>query len=150
MKTCSKCKQDKPLTEFRKDKSKKDGYSPMCKTCRDLYPRDKRKDQLSAYRREYGLSPAEAEAVFERAGRCCQLCGMSEQEHMEKFQKRLSIDHNHQTGTVRGILCHNCNTALGKLLDNPILLAKAIVYVVEDGTVFKDGRRARSCGPSSH
>ena len=39
------------------------------------------------------------------------------------------MDHCHECNTVRGVLCNKCNTGLGKFDDNPILLARAIVYL---------------------
>ena len=42
------------------------------------------------------------------------------------------IDHDHKTGKVRGILCHHCNTALGSLNENPLILVRAIKYLQEN------------------
>jgi hypothetical protein len=41
----------------------------------------------------------------------------------------LSVDHNHKTGRVRGLLCKRCNVAIGMLDDNPKLLARALEYL---------------------
>jgi hypothetical protein len=46
----------------------------------------------------------------------------------------LHIDHCHKTGKVRGVLCSECNSAIGKLKDDPDLLRKAIVYLERDVT----------------
>ena len=43
--------------------------------------------------------------------------------------KRLAADHNHKTGRVRGLLCSNCNTALGLLKDNPERCEIAATYL---------------------
>lgn len=51
----------------------------------------------------------------------CDLCG--------EYMKKKNIDHCHKTGIVRGVLCTNCNTALGKLKDDIYLLRKAIKYL---------------------
>jgi hypothetical protein len=51
----------------------------------------------------------------------CDLCG--------KYMKTKNIDHCHKTGIVRGVLCTNCNTALGKLKDDIDLFRKAIKYL---------------------
>jgi hypothetical protein len=51
---------------------------------------------------------------------CCQICG---------GYQRLSIDHDHNTGKVRGLLCSPCNIGLGGFKDNPHSLTKAIEYL---------------------
>ena len=43
--------------------------------------------------------------------------------------KRLTVDHNHETNTIRGLLCSNCNTGLGMFSDNPELLIAAAEYL---------------------
>jgi len=62
----------------------------------------------------------------------CYLCGsegflIGKNNHSEK----LAVDHCHDTGKVRRLLCHNCNRALGLLKDNPDVLRKAANYVEE-------------------
>lgn len=47
------------------------------------------------------------------------------------FKKSLSIDHNHQTGKVRGLLCHHCNVGLGHFKDNIELLNSALDYLIK-------------------
>ena len=55
----------------------------------------------------------------------CQCCGRNEKE----FVKGLSIDHCHKSGEVRGVLCPNCNTAIGLFNDDPGVMKKAIGYL---------------------
>jgi hypothetical protein len=55
----------------------------------------------------------------------CQCCGRNENE----FVKGLSIDHCHKSGEVRGVLCPNCNTAIGLFNDDPGVMKKAIGYL---------------------
>lgn len=55
----------------------------------------------------------------------CAICGKSQDE----FPRALSVDHNHVTGEVRGLLCVRCNTVLGNALDNIDILKNAIVYL---------------------
>lgn len=62
----------------------------------------------------------------------CSVCGA------EKFDEnggRLAIDHNHQTGEVRGLLCRNCNAGLGLFRDDPFLLRMAIIYLCRESHV---------------
>lgn len=57
----------------------------------------------------------------------CEICGKSE----ENNGKGLAIDHCHNTGKIRGMLCSNCNTALGLFDDNIDVMKRAIEYVKE-------------------
>ena len=62
---------------------------------------------------------------------CCAICETPEVQ----LGRKLGVDHNHTTGDVRGLLCTNCNAALGLLKDSPRLLRTAATYL-EQG----DGR----------
>jgi hypothetical protein len=63
----------------------------------------------------------------------CGICGLEETCKDPKHDRvrRLSIDHCHRTGNVRGLLCHSCNTAIGKFKDDIELLHKAIRYITQ-------------------
>lgn len=55
----------------------------------------------------------------------CEICGKTEKDN----GKRLAVDHNHETGMIRGMLCNNCNLGIGYLKDNIDLLKSAIKYL---------------------
>ncbi len=79
--------------------------------------------------RELNATPLQIEAAF--TGKCY-ICGVPEQE----LNRRLHIDHDHETGDFRGWLCGKCNTAIGSLNHSPILLRNAILYIeshIEEG-----------------
>ena len=57
-------------------------------------------------------------------------CNICEQPEPMK-NRRLSLDHNHKTGKLRGVLCSTCNRALGMLKDDPKRLARLLVYLLE-------------------
>jgi len=57
----------------------------------------------------------------------CMICGLSEEDN----KKRLFIDHNHETGVVRGLLCNDCKTGLGKFKDRLYLIYRAASYLEE-------------------
>jgi hypothetical protein len=59
----------------------------------------------------------------------CKICGESESGMFQGKQKRLSVDHDHKTGKIRGLLCCSCNVGLGVFKDSPELLRKAIKYL---------------------
>jgi hypothetical protein len=68
---------------------------------------------------------------FQQQGRCW-ICDAEAATHKTSPEKRLVIDHDHFDGTVRGLLCHKCNKALGLFNDNPELLVKAIAYLTQN------------------
>ncbi|MGD9664619.1 MAG: endonuclease VII domain-containing protein [Novosphingobium sp.] len=75
--------------------------------------------------RTYGINLAEYNAIIERQGGGCGICGVSQENH----RLRLAVDHCHETGKVRGVLCQQCNRALGVLGDNVSGLMKAVEYL---------------------
>ena len=86
---------------------------------------DKGRDNY--YRRKYGIGIEDYnEAFAEQEGRCA-ICGI----HQSEIVKRLCVDHDHDTGEVRGLLCRGCNTGLGQFKDNTEFLANAIAYLEE-------------------
>ena len=64
----------------------------------------------SSLKHYYGITLTDFEAMNESCGGKCQICGKSEPN---RRCERLSVDHDHQTGQVRGLLCSSCNTKLG-------------------------------------
>ena len=85
--------------------------------------RDDNKDKVydAAIRRKYGITLAEKEAMLNEQGGGCAICG--------HLRKKMVVDHDHDTGEVRGILCSRCNTMLGQAEDGPSLLERALVYL---------------------
>ena len=75
----------------------------------------------------YNMSVEDYEKRLRRQGGTCYICRNTEDER--KQRRRLSIDHNHTTGEVRGLLCSKCNIGLGCFRDNPDLLIKASKYL---------------------
>ena len=140
-KYCPSCKIGKNRSEFYRDKSTKDGLHSFCKVCvedRRRLPkgqattkrheqtpkrkankkRNSRKHEQSsrckAYRREYflkytyGITLADYDEMLEQQHGVCVICG-----GVNFAGQRLCVDHDHVTGEVRGLLCHNCNLKLG-------------------------------------
>lgn len=77
--------------------------------------------------RRYGLTPEKYEEMLLEQQGCCKIC----KRHGDEFKKGLCIDHAHDSGKVRGLLCTNCNTALGLLKENKDLFQKAVEYLSE-------------------
>jgi hypothetical protein len=75
--------------------------------------------------RNYGITPDAYEAMLSTQGSRCALCHTDTPRGSGRFH----VDHCHATGKVRALLCHECNTGLGKFKDNTELLARAIAYL---------------------
>lgn len=82
----------------------------------------------SYYKRRYGLSEMETAALRKLA--VCGICGTDDPQGRHG---NFHIDHDHATGEVRGVLCHNCNLALGHFQDDADILRAAIAYLEGDG-----------------
>ena len=78
-------------------------------------------------RRDYGLTPEDYAVMARKQENRCAICN-----RWETAKRRyLSIDHDHATGKIRGLLCHKCNILLGMAEDNPQILTNAIEYLRE-------------------
>ena len=75
-------------------------------------------------RRFYGISQDEYNDMLERQNGQCAICG-----NVPIEGRVLSVDHNHQTKQIRGLLCQVCNAFLGRICDNPTLATKAVDYL---------------------
>ena len=141
MKTCYDCKETKPLDDFHKCVTRKDGRSALCKTCRSrldalrvvVYrPKSKESMRKNALRQR-GITPTEFDRLLEGQGGVCAICGESETAKSRwGTVKQLAVDHNHVTGTIRGLLCYTCNSGLGYFKDNPRLLEAAVQYLASE------------------
>lgn len=160
MKKCNKCGIEKDLTDFHNDRSKRDSKSTICKTCRCAntalhrktnpeymskwrsYNQDHIKDYNYKHyhenlvyhrnrqlKRTYGISLDEYEVLLSSQGEGCAICGVDSCLDGMSF----TVDHNHETGEVRGILCRHCNTGLGMFKDSPNIIKNAYQYLIEKG-----------------
>ena len=93
----------------------------LYKLCPDRVVSDWRRRN---YKR-FNLTIEKYQALFESQKGLCAICSV----YHKDYGKRLSIDHNHKTGKIRGVLCHSCNTSLGGFKDSVEILNKAIEYL---------------------
>ncbi len=148
-KTCKRCGAVKPLDGFYLMASCPGGYRPTCRACCNVDQREKHtKPEVKAKRlaatrtwtaanaersrlshensrlkRAYGISLEDYTAMLLKQGGVCAICEGA------CTSGRLSVDHCHNTGRVRGLLCRTCNTAIGLLDDSPTLVAVALKYL---------------------
>lgn len=152
---CNKCGVEKDLiSSFYKDKNGRNGRKSICKQCsnknrvknyaenrghqrqvKDAWnarnPESIKKTQKKKeLRLRYGLTPSQYEELLSIQNGVCAICG-----NVCPSGKKLAVDHNHDTGFVRGLLCIKCNTAIGKLNDDPNMLRKALAYLEAGGVV---------------
>ena len=73
----------------------------------------------------YGITISAWDKIFEKQGWRCAICKTSTPPHKHGWH----TDHDHLTGTVRGILCAKCNRGLGQFEDNIITMKAAIAYI---------------------
>lgn len=88
--------------------------------------REKRRAQVRdcQYRRKYGITTLDYEEMLRAQGEACAICRSKDNKG-----RRFSVDHDHETGRVRGLLCFKCNTALGQFGDNVPGLNAVIDYL---------------------
>ena len=123
MKKCSKCEVEKPLDNFSANKKTKDGLQYRCKSCLAEYMADY---QLN---KRYGITLQEYDDLLRSQGGGCAICGSED----SGWDGRFSVDHNHDTGEVRALLCNSCNRGLGFFKDSPDVLQSAKEYLLERG-----------------
>lgn len=123
-----------------------DGYKHKCKACYVISERQwrlanpeaaqrkqrdywKRKGPVSQrlrhLKRRYSIGRAEYEALAAAQGNACAICRTVAEDTWN-----MQVDHCHETGKVRGLLCHKCNKGIGLLGDNPERVAAALRYLV--------------------
>jgi RNA polymerase-binding transcription factor DksA len=86
------------------------------------------------YLKKYNISFNDVLSLLEKQNGVCKICGIpiSIQSSTGKGSGNLKLDHNHETGKVRGILCNNCNIGLGSFNDSVRKLESAILYLKEN------------------
>lgn len=112
LRICTKCGGEFPATVkyFRKRYSgERKGLHTECKECgkkRDKLRYNNKKSRSWYYKRKYGITIKDYNKMFTEQEGKCWMCS----KHPTEFNKKLSVDHNHDTGKVRGLLCQGCNT----------------------------------------
>ncbi len=91
----------------------------------------KKDDRMITYHCSYSIPICKYKEMLKSQGGVCAICGKGEQRKYKGKVIRLSIDHNHKTGKMRGLLCHNCNVGIGHFSDSIEFLLKAITYLKE-------------------
>jgi U3 small nucleolar RNA-associated protein 14 len=149
-KLCPTCLKQKHFREFNKDCTNKDGLEYSCRDCRNtkrrqLYLKDHkknkekskiksknfrttRKDYCRNYdlKRNYGITSEDFDNMLKEQNSVCEICS---RKNPNSKHNRFHVDHCHETGKVRGLLCSPCNLGLGAFGDNTEVLTEAIKYL---------------------
>lgn len=110
LRQCSDCKRILTENYFAEKSSR-------CKTCRRDYD----------WQYRYGVSPEQYFEIYKAQGGKCKICG-----YEPKGNEYLHIDHNKETGEIRGLLCSKCNKGLGMFDEVPENFDRAKQYIEEN------------------
>jgi hypothetical protein len=125
-KWCPDCTAVKPLSEFPRNKGRSNGRATYCKPCHNRRTREVRQ-RLYGGGREYhlqvrfGIGQIQVDRMLAEQDGKCAVCDKPAPEH---------VDHDHETGQVRGMLCFNCNQALGNVRDQIEVLERLRTYLI--------------------
>ena len=115
-KVCYACGTEKPIDQFNKRNDRR--HYAECKSC---YAPVARKSRMKM---RYGLSVEQYEAMCQAQGGLCAIC-----DKAPSGRGKLVVDHKHETGAVRGLLCDHCNFFIGNAKESIATLKKAIDYL---------------------
>lgn len=127
MKTCIKRKLEKPLSDFGKNSSTKDGIHYYCRECAKTF-RTKDKTWRNHLKFRYGITVDEYNSLAEATGGVCCICENPFTEG-RRSERGMNLDHCHDTGRVRGIICAKCNVSLGAFDHSTRVLENAVAYL---------------------
>lgn len=119
-KFCPHCQKMLPKSEFYADSKSYDGLLSHCKKC----------NAINHKLRTYGLSAKDFNIMKdEQQGRCAICCRTPQEAGHDDKHPDLVVDHDHETGAIRGLLCAHCNQALGHMQDDRMRLLNAADYL---------------------
>lgn len=147
---CTKCKVSKKPNEFYKDARRKNGVTSWCRECwkiqeaihrERLGPKGRKNKKLKNL---YGITIDQYQDMLKEQNNLCAVCDNKESIINVKSNKvqKLSVDHDHITGKVRGLLCTACNKGLGLLKDDPDIVLKGYNYLIKHKEE-KDGEQGK-------
>jgi hypothetical protein len=112
--------QVKALSHFGRNAGNSSGINSYCKPCHNARTRRSKElaggERAYSLRRRYGITAQDADAMLAAQGGLCAICGAAPAGR---------VDHDHETGAVRALLCFNCNGGLGQFRDDPAVLRAA-------------------------
>lgn len=133
-KVCTKCGEDKPISEYTKRHDRPIGVRPWCKACQrkldNAYrktERGEKKARKSSWKQQgIDITYEEYKDKYVKLKGMCEICG--------GFFISLCVDHNHSTNEIRGLLCTPCNLGLESFKESEEVMSKAISYLTKYGS----------------
>lgn len=144
-KQCARCGEEREASAFWKSKRASDGLQSYCKQCSMAYEKDRYPGLVKPgfrarhLRKTYGITEGEYAAMLVEQGCRCLICGQHADEAApdgRPSDKAFRVDHDHETGRVRGLLCNTCNRVLGLFKDDPDRLMAAAAYLLTSQDVL--------------
>lgn len=136
-KICTKCRQDKPLTDFNRYRKESPKLRNICRPCSSVTQwkqenRERHNLQMMLLRFNamgIDISVKMYLAMLQQQNGVCAICKQKETKSRNGRLYNLAVDHDHKTGKIRGLLCSTCNCGLGHFKDEPARLLAAAQYV---------------------
>jgi hypothetical protein len=138
---CHDCEKEMIKTYHKSDKGKEKGkewydanqdkiqaYKEFYKSSPEHRAKSKAYHKKKWLSDKYGLTLEQYEGMLEKQGYCCAICKNGRPDVKGK-KTMFHVDHDHTTGKVRGLLCHNCNVSIGLMKDSPHVLRQAAEYL---------------------
>lgn len=121
---CRACGETKPIGSFYVCKN--GYYYSYCDACHTALSKERGYGWQRRYnlKRKYGMTPEQHEALAAQQNHVCAICG---QANIGGYP--LVVDHDHQTGEVRGLLCFCCNRMLGQAHNSPRVLRAGAIFL---------------------
>ena len=152
--TCRDCEKSKPIDDFVSSNDRPMGKKKQCKECNSAYNKKRREenpevaanarqstakwrkynpesDRRKHLLRKFNITLEEYNDLLSSQGGVCAICCMEETvvRRSKSGKEMLAVDHCHETGKIRGLLCFKCNTALGALGDTVEDIQRVIDYL---------------------
>lgn len=147
--SCKKCKSLSRKLSVQRYKAKNTYVEKSCEIhgalsfdniyiCKSDYPICRSCYYEKRHLKRHGLDRQSYLELLESQDNVCKICGGLETKRKpgSEQMRRMSVDHNHKTGEIRGILCSKCNTMIGLSLERPDVLRKAAVYIETGGLIL--------------
>ena len=126
-KLCKRCYEYKEMSDFPSRTDRPDRTYSWCKACNDTY--HAAHSRVRRLMKQYHMTPEQWTALRLSQGSRCAICRDVLPEYNKATIGHAHVDHDHETGRVRGILCSKCNHLLGNSRDNVDVLKAAIAYL---------------------